>query len=149
MKTNLIIRPYQIEDCKHLCPLYAQLGYPVSVKGLEKRLSKLLTHDDYHFWIAAIDEYPVGFIGFARMYMFEADEDYIRILALVVDKDYRRKGIAAALIEKVKQFAKESGVESLALNSGITNERESAHLFYQNLGFEKSSFGFKCRLTSP
>lgn len=131
MKTNPIIRSYQEEDAYDLCRLFAQLDYPTDKEQLSQRLIAVGNHE------------PIGMIGFAQMTMFEADEDYIRILALVVEKKFRRKGVARALMDAVKDFAKDAGITVLALNSARTEERTAAHRFYKNQGFEQNGYGFK------
>lgn len=146
IEKKITIRPFQVKDCQALSSLYDQLGYPVDSKTLHHRLTKLLLHDDYHLLIAVVDGQPAGFVGFARMYMFEADEGYIRILALVVDEHFRRQGIATSLLEGVKKFAIENEIKALVLNSGISTERSGAHTFYESTGFLKTSFGYKCSL---
>ena len=146
LKIDLLIRSFQFEDCQGLVPLYAQLGYPVDVATLVHRLSTMLTKEDYHLLVAIMNDQVIGFIGFVQMKMFEADEDYIRILALVVDETARRQGVAQALLKRVKIFAKQKNIRNLAVNSGITSEREVAHAFYKKEGFIKVSFGFKCQI---
>jgi GNAT superfamily N-acetyltransferase len=146
MKKELLIRAFQPDDCQGLVPLYDQLGYPVDVATLAHRLPTMLTKEDYHLLVATMNDQIIGFIGFVQMKMFEADEDYIRILVLVVDETSRRQGIAQALLNRVKFFAKQKDIRNLAVNSGITSEREAAHAFYENEGFIKVSFGFKCQI---
>lgn len=146
MSEEGIIRDFQVQDVLELCPLYTQLGYPVSADLLTQRLTKLLSQEDYHLLVAVLDGHIVGFIGFAKMYMFEADECYMRILALVVDEHYRRRGVAQKLIEQVKQTAKEHGAAALAVNSGINDSRAAAHQFYEKQGFVRASYGFKCTI---
>lgn len=146
MRKNAIIRAFQMQDVEALCPLYNQLGYPVSASLLVRRLTKLLAQDGYHLLVAAVDREIVAFIGFTKMYMFEADQTYMRILALVVDESHRRQGIAGELLAQVKQIAKEEGASFLALNSGISDERLAAHQFYEKQGFKRTSYGFKSKL---
>ena len=121
MKKELLIRTFQLDDCQGLVPLYDQLGYPVDVATLAQRLPTILNKEDYHLLVAIIDDQVIGFIGFVQMKMFEADEDYIRILALVVEEGARRQGIGQGLLERVKDFAKLRGIRNLAVNSGITS----------------------------
>lgn len=122
MKKELLIRAFQPDDCQGLVPLYDQLGYPVDVATLAHRLPTMLTKEDYHLLVATMNDQIIGFIGFVQMKMFEADEDYIRILVLVVDETSRRQGIAQALLNRVKFFAKQKDIRNLAVNSGITSE---------------------------
>lgn len=146
MSEEVIIRSFQMQDISELCPLYAQLGYPVSATSLTRRLTKLLAQDHYQLLVAVLEGHVVGFVGFAKMYFFEADGCYMRILALVVDGGYRRQGLAQKLIEQVKKIAKENGVSALAVNSGINDSRTDAHQFYEKQGFQHASYGFKCRI---
>ena len=46
----------------------------------------------------------------------------------------------------MKKQALKEGVKALALNSGLTAERNAAHQFYQAVGFEKVTAGFALHL---
>lgn len=96
--------------------------------------------------MAVLDEKVVGFIGFSKLYFFERDGFYYRILALVVGTNYRNQGVAGRLIDEVRERAYFEGASALALNSGIRAERSEAHRFYQNYGFKKTSYGFALEL---
>ena len=48
----------------------------------------------------------------------------------------------------MKKQAVQEGVKALALNSGLTAERNAAHQFYQAVGFEKMTAGFALHLKS-
>ena len=63
-------------------------------------------------------------------------------MALSVAKETRRQGVASRLIDELKKQAVKEGVKALALNSGLTAERNAAHQFYQAVGFEKVTLGF-------
>ncbi len=54
---------------------------------------------------------------------------------IVVDKEYRNKGIATQLIKHAIEAAKDDGV--LSLNFTSNPNREAANSLYQRLGFEK------------
>lgn len=145
-KENWTIRPFEKADAEKLLELYAELGYPTTLDKLAKRLSIVLKQEDYHLLLACYGEEIVGLVGYAKMYFFEQDGIYFRILALVVRQDHRRKGIASQLLQAVKEAAQKEGGHALALNSGIHEERTCAHQFYQSLGFEKKSYGFAMRI---
>ncbi|NLQ35966.1 GNAT family N-acetyltransferase [Streptococcus mutans] len=141
------IRNYQASDIEELIPLYADLGYPVTAEVLRKRLGILLHQPSYQLLVAVLDEKVVGFIGFSKLYFFERDGFYYRILALVVGTNYRNQGVAGRLIDEVRERAYFEGASALALNSGIRAERSEAHRFYQNYGFKKTSSGFALDLS--
>ena len=60
---------------------------------------------------------------------------------LIIDKDYRRRGIGKELLQNAIDYAKENDCEVVELTSYIKNE--SAHKFYENNGFMKHSYKFK------
>ncbi|MBF0777491.1 GNAT family N-acetyltransferase [Streptococcus cuniculi] len=141
-----MIRPYQEGDvlaCQHLLE---ELGYPSPVEEVNRWLTELLEHSDYSLLVYEEDGQVLGLIGYAKMYFFERKGAYLRILALVVDSQYRNQGIATALLNRVKQIGKETGCQALALNSGRGAERQTAHAFYEHYGFEKKSIGFTYQL---
>ena len=49
---------------------------------------------------------------------------------------------------ELKKQAVKEGVKALALNSGLTAERNAAHQFYQAVGFEKVTAGFALHLNT-
>ena len=52
---------------------------------------------------------------------------------VIVDENYRKKGIGKKLIEMAIEYAKESNCYKVTLQSGIT--RKNAHKFYEKIGF--------------
>lgn len=81
-------------------------------------------------------------IGMMLGFHYEKNENYVRIVALVVDSKYRRQGFGERLIDKAKEWAKEQGANRLVLNSDNRDERNEAHLFYIRQGFEGKATGF-------
>lgn len=142
------IRNYQERDLKDLPALYSQIGYPVNQEELEERLEKILSDQNYQLIVAEIDGKVVGFAGICTMYMFEKSVEYIRILALVVDSDFRKQGIAGKILDYIKEWGRSEGLFAMTLNSGINSDRENAHNFYENYGFHRGSYGFKLEINS-
>jgi ribosomal protein S18 acetylase RimI-like enzyme len=60
---------------------------------------------------------------------------------IIVDKDYRNKGIGKALMENAINFAINNNCEIVELTSKLNNE--NAHRFYEGIGFKKHSYKFK------
>ena len=56
---------------------------------------------------------------------------------LIVDKNYRQKGIGKKLMQKAIEYSKKSNCYKVIIQSGI--EREGAHKFYEKLGFDGKS----------
>lgn len=86
----------------------------------------------------------MGFIGCVSYLAFELENEGIKIIALAVSKEYRRKGIGTELLKTAEQWAKENNIEVILLNSGLP--REDAHTFYESQGYFKKSYGFIKRI---
>ncbi|MCL2764645.1 MAG: GNAT family N-acetyltransferase [Treponema sp.] len=56
---------------------------------------------------------------------------------VIIDQNYRQKGIGKKLMEMAVEYAKENNCYKVVLQSGI--KRLEAHKFYENIGFNGSS----------
>ena len=65
---------------------------------------------------------------------FMYERNFLDIDEFCVDKDHRRKGVATALIDFIREYAREQGFKRLELNMWEFNE--SALAFYESAGFE-------------
>ncbi|MBP3037769.1 GNAT family N-acetyltransferase [Arthrobacter sp. zg-ZUI100] len=68
----------------------------------------------------------------------------LQIEAVHVRADLRSKGLGAAMMEHAVAVGRQHGAGLMQLTSN--GRRESAHRFYQRLGFEASHVGFKLHL---
>lgn len=137
-----MIRTATEKDVEDLAKLMGELGYPTTTKEMELRFNKIDSNPLYNTLLAEIDGKIIGMIGMFIGFGYEKNEDYIRIVALVVDSKYRKQGIGGELIQATEEWAMKKGVKKLALNSGNRSERDGAHHFYTNKGFEGSATGF-------
>ncbi|WP_231514870.1 GNAT family N-acetyltransferase [Oceanobacillus salinisoli] len=137
-----MIRKAIREDVSQLSVLMGELGYPTTIDEMEHRFSKINSNSLYNTQVAEKDGVIVGMIGMMLGFHYEKNENYVRIVALVVNSKYRRQGIGERLIEKVEEWAKEQGANRIVLNSGNRNERNDAHQFYIRQGFEGKATGF-------
>jgi len=62
----------------------------------------------------------------------------------IVDDSYQGKGIGSALLREAEKLAKQYGCKRIELHSAL--ERTDAHKFYQDRGYEGTSYYFKKRL---
>lgn len=130
-----MIRPARLSDCTQLVPLHADLGYPMEATGIREILQNLLAQPDYAFLVMEEENQLLGFIVHTKLYFVERRGSYHRILALVVAKKHRHKGVATDLVNAVKESAQRDGSKALALNSGISEQRTGAHAFYEQYGY--------------
>lgn len=63
------------------------------------------------------------------------------ISSIITNESERGKGYGRAMIDYVKEMAKEKGCKAMILDSGFP--RTKAHQFYENYGFKKSCYGFE------
>ncbi len=136
------IRAFQKEDLPALTELTNQLGYETSIEEMSARMKQIQSLDNYWTFVAVVDQQVAGYIGLNKNYFWEQDGCFIRIQALVTNKEFRRLGIGQKLIEAVEKLGKEVGAKLMTLNCGNKPERESAHKFYPLMGFEAKSTGY-------
>ena len=136
------IREICESDFSAICSLINnELGYPeVNLDGLITRIELMNQDENYNTFVALLNNKIVGFIGTFQGIAFESNGFYIRIIALAVSKENQNKGIGRSLVKHVENYAKEKGITAFALNSGL--QRLNTHIFYENNGYIKKSYGF-------
>ena len=140
MKVN--IRQAKIEDFENILPLFKQLQpqKEINTGKLKDFYGELIGSDKHFVWVAEIDEKIIGYIDIVfRTYHF-AFEFVGRIETTIVDKNYRRLGIATKLIKECEKYAESLGCKVIELDS--TTTREEAHKFYESNGYNKRGFLF-------
>ena len=142
------IRPMILEDTNKLDDLMNDLGYPSSKSKIQERFNKILGYSDYQTFVAEVKGNLVGFVGMCKQYAYEFDEPYIRVLALVVHKAFRRGNIGQGLMLAAEDWAKKNHCVAVILNSGNREERFAAHNFYKKLGYIGKSTGFSKSLVN-
>lgn len=121
-----------IEDANGVNMLSKQLGYPLLIEQTLQNIIAITRSKDHTAFVAIDKDKIVGWIGVAYSIMIEV-MPHCEINGLVIDENYRGKGVGKLLIEHVKQWAKQKGVDKLSLHCNI--KRTEANLFYQHLGF--------------
>lgn len=137
-----MIREAKQEDVADLARLMGELGYPTTKDEMQNRFEKINSDPSYNTQVIEADGNIVGMIGMILGYHYEKNDNYIRIVAMVVDSKFRKQGFGGKLIEKAEEWAREKGASKIVLNSGNRNERTDAHLFYERKGFEGKATGF-------
>ena len=141
----MIYRKYEngdISDVRDI--LENDLGYNCEIEKLNIRIQEMSSRGNYQIFVACDGDKVVGFIGCVSYLAFELENEGMKIIALAVSKEYRRKGIGTKLLKTAEQWAKENNIEVILLNSGLP--RENAHTFYESQGYFKKSYGFIKRI---
>ena len=138
-------RKYESKDISAIRDILENdLGYNCELDKLNNRIDEMLKRGNYQIFVACDGDKVVGYIGCVSYLAFELDNEGMKIIALAVSKEYRRKGIGTELLKTAERWAKENNIEVILLNSGLP--REDAHAFYESQGYFKKSYGFIKRM---
>jgi diamine N-acetyltransferase len=123
---------------------YHHQSYPDVFKPYDKDevtevLKKLMSQDNVTVFLAEQNDDPIGYVLLIKneikenAYMF----GYTTLLVdqIMVVPGCRNKGVGKALINKVFELAKDSGIDRIDLNHWSQNE--NARIFFQAAGFER------------
>ncbi len=81
------------------------------------------------------DNRLIGWVGVAQALQIEL-APFCEIRGLVVDDQYRNRGVGKLLVEQAKKWGREKRNDKLRLRCNV--KRTEAHLFYQHLGFKEA-----------
>ena len=120
-----------MEDYSELNELvYADVD-EASVSGFRARLDD----EDITDYLIVHDDETIGFVTIreghhpSRQY-----SSYLRIVNLAIDEDHRGQGHGTAVVERVKELARERGCDHLKVSCEWQNE--GARRFYRDTGFQ-------------
>ncbi|MEM1137797.1 MAG: GNAT family N-acetyltransferase [Bacteroidota bacterium] len=100
----------------------------------EKYLSSLLNKEDFHAFVAVVNNLVVGGLTAYELPMFDVEANEMFLYEIGVSKAYRQKGIAKKLIEALREvcFSKEIKV----IFVGTSMDNEVAKKLYETTGAE-------------
>lgn len=142
--TQLYIRPANIDnDLSALIELTRQLGYSIEPTLFRQRLNAIHLDAKYTTLVAEYNQKIIAYSGLIEQFTWQTDAQVLIIQAFVIDQNFRAQGFGKLFLDRIEAFALEKNITTLFLNSGIRPDRDNAHQFYQHLGFQKYSYGFK------
>ncbi|WP_400241525.1 GNAT family N-acetyltransferase [Niallia sp. JL1B1071] len=106
------------------------------------RLNAIEVSPNHNTLVTCYEKKVVGMSGFHIDVLYNKDGIYARIIAFVVDSNYRNRGIGTLLLNEVESTVKNIGVDGIGLISGNCPERANAHQFYKKMGYKAVSTGF-------
>ena len=135
---KLVLREARPRDAEAIAALIDALGYEVTAADVRKRLAGLAKVGQ----MALIAEKGalVGVLTTSMMQVLHRPKPVGRISMLVVDEAARGGGIGAALVAEAEKrlVAKGCGLVEVTSN----RKRLRAHVFYEKLGYERTSYRF-------
>jgi GNAT superfamily N-acetyltransferase len=118
-------------DAEAVAALLTQLGYPSGVSAVEERLDRLRIVGDR----VVVAEAGGKVAGLAHLQVapaLERERPAAKIGALVVDEEFRGRGIGRALMGVLEAEARLRGCELIYLTT--SERRDDAHAFYERVG---------------
>jgi len=146
MDINLKIRDGKLSDAAGLAALMCELGYETAGAEMESRLISILKDPRYKTLVALNDDKICGMIGTVSASSYLHNDLTGRIIALVVSRESRRRGIGARLIAEAEKNLIQRGITRVTVTARF--EREKAHQFYEKLGYARTGFRFAKNLRS-
>lgn len=107
-----------------------------------KEIYKVKLNDENSYYIVATEENKIIAILTSELQLkLHRAKKQSFIEDLIVDKDFRNRGIGKALLQNAIDYARKNNCDIVELTSYIDNE--NAHRFYENNNFIKQSYKFK------
>jgi aminoglycoside 3-N-acetyltransferase I len=119
--------------------VFGEEGYHGPPAGPD-HLRKLLADDKFIALVAHVDGELAGAIAAYELVKFEAERSEIYIYDLAVIEQFRRQGVATALIERVKSIARDSGAWVIFVQADPPDE--PAVSLYDKLGTREEVLHF-------
>ena len=132
-ESKLVIRSAITDDAEGICKICCDdLGYSCTTDLIRQRLAELDLNREQVF----VADYNSSVVGYVHVENYKTlyFNELANLIGLAVSKNYRRHGIATALIKNVEHWAKNKNIKMLRLNSG--SSRKEAHEFYRSIGFD-------------
>lgn len=121
------------EDAPSVTRLLDQLGYPADEADVRRRIEAWLGDERGAAFGAILADRLVGCAAIHVVPFFERPGSRARLVALVVDVEFRRHGIGRMLVKRACEFARQRGAVEIEVTSRRT--RADADRFYTDLGF--------------
>jgi ribosomal protein S18 acetylase RimI-like enzyme len=137
---SVTIRDAKLSDAPALAALMCELGYETTSAEMSQRLKSILSDPRYGTFVAEIDNEIRGMIGTLTHASHEHDDPSGKIIALVVSRKQRQRGVGRALIAATERDFARRNVSRVTLTTRF--EREGAHQFYEALGYLRTGFRF-------
>ena len=137
---DVVIRKGNLLDAHAIARLMTELGYPTSYAQMRARLGEILRRPDHEVFAAELSGVVIGMAGAFVGRRYESDEPYGQILALVVSRRGRRRGVGTSLLKAAESWLMEHRVGCMIVHCG--KQRGDAHEFYARLGYQETGLRF-------
>src|SRR5215469_73947 len=135
------IRACTPDDAVAVSTLLAELGYTVSIRQAAEHVRELNKTGSDPIFLAVADSQVLGLVAAHVCRMLQYASPVVRVTALVVDRQARRRSVGKLLMERAEQIGSAAGCEFVELTSAM--DRTEAHAFYRSIGYEANSLRFR------
>ncbi len=142
------IRNIEYKDLESLGKLYFQFwGDKSELEKMQGKYKELENNDNYIFLAAEVDGRLAGSVmGIVCSELYGDCRPFMVLEDLIVDKNFRKKGIGKALVRKLEEEAEKRNCCQIIF---ITEtDRHDAVAFYESVGYDSNkNRGFKKKIS--
>jgi GNAT superfamily N-acetyltransferase len=131
----MLIREAGPDDSEYMAELSKQMGYKTTTEDVRFRLNKIMDDKNNSVFVILDDIKVIGWIHVFYIFRVES-EPFIEIGGMVIDENYRRKGIGRMLVNKIIEWSESK--KSTKLRVRCNTIRKDTHSFYKSIGFVES-----------
>jgi GNAT superfamily N-acetyltransferase len=135
------IRACTPHDAVAVSTLLGELGYTVSAKQATEQIAELSQTGTDPIFLAIADGQVLGLLACHLCRVLQYASPIIRVMALVIDRRARRRGVGKLLMEHAERMGSGAGCEFVELTSAMG--RAEAHAFYRSIGYAPNSLRFR------
>jgi GNAT superfamily N-acetyltransferase len=130
----IITRTIENGDAKAVSMLSEQLCYAISKHDTAAQILQIKNSANDIAYVAVDGTVVIGWIHLFYALRLES-QPFCEVAGLVVDEQYRGKGVGKLLLEKAEDWSMQRNCKRLVVRSNA--KRNEAHQFYINQGFKE------------
>ncbi|MCB9209463.1 MAG: GNAT family N-acetyltransferase [Ignavibacteriales bacterium] len=128
---NLKIREAEQKDINAIDLLTKELGYDLNPSEVKIKLKNFKRNPNEKIFVAELEN-VVGWMHASIVEPLESDR-FVEIRGIIVNYNFRKKGIGCKLIKTAENWGKEVGCIKIRIRTNIT--RNETRKYYKNLSF--------------
>lgn len=142
----MLIRFLEKKDLPQLAKLYQQFWNDESnVSKMEKQFDVIQKENHHIILVCEVESKVIGSVmGVVCKELYGECKPFLVVENMIVDEDYRKKGIGHKLLSQLEVLAKERDCTQMILVT--EKDRLDACSFYEKCGFSKNTTGYKKKL---
>ena len=135
---DIIIRKATPDDASNISALIKNsMGFDNPAHTIKENLERIVHFENDLVLVAVYNEEIIG-LAHAEDYDTLYDPPLKDLMSLAVKTEYQNMKIGTKLMEKIEQWAKDTGRKGVRVLSA--SERVNAHKFYQALGYSLNKY---------